>query len=108
MTSTHETCRERIAPASATASIMTTSDGRTAAETGCVTAFDATKVAAPVAMTRTDRRSSSSCWFELVIGEAIKSFLPRRGCRIDFQNAPADGTNAAFKITGLRQVPLTA
>jgi hypothetical protein len=58
---------------------MTMSEERTA-ETGCVTAFDAkVVVSTPVAMARTYRRSDSARWPEVVTGNAIKFFLPRKG-----------------------------
>src|SRR5438874_1782189 len=101
MTSTQETWRERIAPASPTASIITMSDGRIAAETGCGMILDAVVTAAP-AKTKTSRRFNSDR-FELSVGFAMAFLLFRANgcpgsparhakenrCRLD--RLPADG-----------------
>jgi hypothetical protein len=52
MTSRHETCRERIALARETASIMTMSDGRTGAEVVCGRAWDTAIAEVPAADAR--------------------------------------------------------
>src|SRR5271165_2555224 len=72
ITSTHEIFRERMASASATASIMTMPDGRIAAEADCGTELAAAATTAPAATPRTERRSNSG-WCDSEITDAMNS-----------------------------------
>src|SRR6516164_3954090 len=80
MTSTQETCRERIASASVTASIITISDGRIAAAAGCVVAAEIVVAAAP-ANAKISRRFTTDR-LGSVVGAAMD--LP---CFVNFEHS---------------------